>query len=595
LPDGWGRCDKLNWFPARNRWKSREISKNCTLSNLNPPRTDPAVRLERIIEQLTVAIGTIAGVAFAFWAARAAGSGDFTKLAAVGIGIVVILILNAMREHTPILIFFGLAFGGSIAVLPLPFSVKNITVFLALGMLFVLSAFKIVRRKGTFDLLDGVLWINVLYLVTVFLRNPVGTLAIESERVGGRPYFEVVAALIGYFVLQRYALPRGRPNLITQAAVVSGCAHGLLGALAFHFPDVGGVIQTVYTGVAVQSAAAIDNIANPLAEQGEARLGYMVDIGVPVITALVSYCRPITLLLPPYFGRFALFMTISILLFLSGFRSLFVTLGLYFVVATWFRGGIGDVLRVIAVGLCSVVLLIVAQGRLLELPLGVQRTLSFLPGKWNESVVADANHSVRWRQEMWDEILHGYRVMDNKVLGDGFGFLKTEFDGALSEMMWNQMASQRFFLMTGQVHSGPITCIRYVGYVGLVLFIAFLLIYAFHAYRTIIAARNTPFFSAALFLGVPAICLPFAYVVLFGSFDVSFPQAILALGCLRVLENSLRDWRLEQALKPLEDRKSGASVAPQGRGRDRRPLRSPRQYALPPMARPGSGRSPTPV
>ena len=72
---------------------------------------------------------------------------------------------------------------------------------------------------------------------------------------------------------------------------------------------------------------------------------------------------------------------------------------------------------------------------------------------------------------MWKEVLISDKYIENKLLGDGFGFTRrqyatmqqlTQFGGSTEDVQENAM-------ITGGVHSGPISAIRYVGVVVCVL------------------------------------------------------------------------------------------------------------------------------
>ena len=56
------------------------------------------------------------------------------------------------------------------------------------------------------------------------------------------------------------------------------------------------------------------------------------------------------------------------------------------------------------------------------LPPNIQRSLSFLPGTWDQRIRDDANESTDWRVEMWIEVLSSDRYIHDKILGDGLGF-----------------------------------------------------------------------------------------------------------------------------------------------------------------------------
>jgi hypothetical protein len=98
---------------------------------------------------------------------------------------------------------------------------------------------------------------------------------------------------------------------------------------------------------------------------------------------------------------------------------------------------------------------------------------------------------------------------------------------------------QESFMIIGQVHSGPISAIRYVGYVGGTYFVAMLIIFAYTGFQLCRRARGTPYFVLTLFLCLPIIVQPFNFIFIFGSYDYDLPEAILAAGILKMLRNTL--------------------------------------------------------
>jgi hypothetical protein len=115
------------------------------------------------------------------------------------------------------------------------------------------------------------------------------------------------------------------------------------------------------------------------------------------------------------------------------------------------------------------------------------------------------------------------------------------------------------FLIAGIVHSGPVSTIRYVGYVGLFIFMAFLLVCAREAWLICRACRGTPFFSMALFIGVPVIFKVFGFVVIFGAYHTDLPHALVVAGLLKMLRTSIREHlATEPAPKPALEPSFGA-------------------------------------
>jgi len=95
-------------------------------------------------------------------------------------------------------------------------------------------------------------------------------------------------------------------------------------------------------------------------------------------------------------------------------------------------------------------------------------------------------------------------------------------------------------MITGDYHSGPVSAVRFVGYIGLALFTALLIANAKYAWKIINISKNTAYFPVALFFGIAAIYHPVCFWFIFGSFGGDFIQAIFTLGMLNMVDRSLK-------------------------------------------------------
>jgi hypothetical protein len=174
------------------------------------------------------------------------------------------------------------------------------------------------------------------------------------------------------------------------------------------------------------------------------------------------------------------------------------------------------------------------------LPLAMQRTLSFLPGHWDSRAVKDAEDSTDWRVQMWREIPKSSRYIRDRVMGDGFGFTRAELMAMERQALRTGELSQEDSMIIGAFHNGPLSTIRFVGAVGLILYYSLLVYVAMYAARLIRSCAPTSFYPLALFVSLPLIWEPFNYVFIFGAYDSGFPNTIFAIGMLKMIQNSLR-------------------------------------------------------
>jgi len=140
-------------------------------------------------------------------------------------------------------------------------------------------------------------------------------------------------------------------------------------------------------------------------------------------------------------------------------------------------------------------------------------------------------------------------------LGDGFGFDPTELRAQATLTSFRMDTSeglQDYYMITGDYHSGPVSAIRFVGYVGLFLFTALLIANAKYAWKIIESAKKTAFFPLALFSGITAIAHPIFFWLVFGGYGGDFVQAILTLGMLNLIDRSIKKEKAIAAVDQTE-------------------------------------------
>jgi hypothetical protein len=103
-------------------------------------------------------------------------------------------------------------------------------------------------------------------------------------------------------------------------------------------------------------------------------------------------------------------------------------------------------------------------------------------------------------------------------------------------------------MISGGVHSGPVSTIRYVGYVGLALHMIILGGLAHASWRLVKMGKGTPYQGLVYLICVPAVIEPFYFVLIYGAFENSFPESLFLLGMIRMFRNTLAEPNTEAAL-----------------------------------------------
>jgi hypothetical protein len=457
-------------------------------------------------------------------------------------------LLLGLREHVWILVPITAPLVGQLPQVKFGPGLRDV-VLIGVGVAyFTLIAFKVVRRKPKFEALDFWIYLTVLYIFLTWLRHPTGGLVLNSERIGGRAYLNTAMACLSYWILARSSLPSNAMAWwLTMLTIGVSWFQSIIDVLRTLVPSIGVGVGQYYGGLPTEDDPDPMSI-DPGAED-VGRHPFIGAFAGPAARWALARFRPLTLINPMYFWRFALFMISVFASLLGGFRSGVVSLAAYFAAATFVRGGFFQLFRVLVVGAVGA-LIITAGSYFVHMPNAVQRSLSFLPGQWDDAAVADARASSEWRYYMWRIMLTDPRYIENKWLGDGFGFSSQQFS-AISQAK-TVADQQENFMIIGQVHSGPVTAIRYVGYVGLLIHTILMFYMAWLAFRICRASLGTGLSTLSLFFGIVIMWEPFNFYLIFGSYDGDLPNQIYWAGILKMLGNSLETLGGAPA-KPVEE------------------------------------------
>ncbi len=134
----------------------------------------PLMKLERAQEYLTTFIAVAVGMLAAYYVGTLSGHGQFGRIGAMLLTAVFMALLLALREQIWLLIPFSLPFVGQLMEIKGHPAIRDVAVFAVFGGVLALRAFKIIRRKPTYDAIDFWGGLMLLYLLTVYIRNPVG-------------------------------------------------------------------------------------------------------------------------------------------------------------------------------------------------------------------------------------------------------------------------------------------------------------------------------------------------------------------------------------------------------------------------------------
>lgn len=385
-------------------------------------------------------------------------------------------------------------------------------------------------------------------LVAHGVHDRFGMRFLGSHIWGGRNYVNVFVGLVAFFIVQSLPL---KPRVWAKLPLAVLCVIAfdvVITLITTAFPSTIYKIYPFYSGVSIQGIQEL--LSTPQAYQlGEAattRLGVFGTFGfciILIVLASISLPRLLSLAdLPKLF--WAGLGGIAVLF--SSFRTSVIQTLLAILVA-----GVRDLkwmtlalLPFLVVFLAS---LSIINSEFVPLPKPIQRSLQFVPGRWDPQMEGDAAASNEFRQRLWTVFLKEY-FPQNRWFGRGFGFRSAGVEASVYvyNPYWDRDAVE-----VGNIHNGFLATLDALGIVGTFFFIIWNLRLLLRIFRTRVH-RKEPGATALRFLG-----LYLAVVILFywmGASTVGnlLPQEFALAGVFL---------RLQRTFEPDENRKRVASVA----------------------------------
>ena len=494
-------------------------------------------------KKLTLALTLLVVIIGSIFLGSAVGQNDLsTAIIAVAVLGVLITVI-ALGESIWVIIPVLAAWSSGVPLLPLPFSVANLAIMLAVGFWFLSVATR--RQQWSFksDRIDFVLVLTVILLMVGYFRNPIGLSSLASGgNIGGRPYVETAVALVAYLILAGQQAKGSLIEKLPRWIITSAGVLAVGGGVAAFIPQAGIVLYQFYSGFLPDMGELLD----PYGErEGVGKSGYLRPLAFALAAYVVARCSPIRLMRPENFWLLAILAFATVLAALTAYRSALIAVGFYFVAASWlWLRGLGLILCGF-LGVLFVAALISLQS-FVPLPEKVQRSFAFLPGNWDQRVEREAEGSVDWRVEMWEDVIYGDNIK-NWWIGDGFGFPQSEVEYYGYLQRTKQISPQQlaeYYLITGGLHSGPLSAAKFVGVIGglLYLVLSFMVIAGYLKLWKMLAGYDSlnRLRVSVAFFGITAFYIPFKFVFIYGAYQNDLGPLIVSAGLYRLIASVAR-------------------------------------------------------
>lgn len=470
-----------------------------------------------------VIIGALVGIFFLIWI----GPRVWTLL----------YLLPPIMEYLPL--------PGKLAVLPLPF----LAALVVLGYWIVMWGMGYVRIqwRGLLSL-DLLVVVIAIYMAISYYRHPVSmaVFGYDAEYVGGKEYIWCILAIVYYVAISCI------PCSLEQ----------LQGVLKWGIRLTVGtcVLNVVLSLVGIRGGVDVTELADAAANT---RFGMFLKLGLFGIFYMYGMYPMHRVISSPslLFGCFLSFCGILI----SGWREMLMA-NCFIITALAIVKRELWCLILMGLAVYGALIYLSAEGIVAKFPYGMQRCLSVAPGiEIDRSVRGETEHSSEWRKEMWRWALDertGY--IEDYTWGDGFGQSVDYLRRETIAMMRGTVAygDQDFFASTGTWHSGYITSIHRLGYVGLAIITLFYIFSIILMFRTCFAWKGTPVFFSAIFFLLPYAAQPSLFYISAGtiiSFFTSFSTIALIklMYCVAREQGLIRSFLLPQKYVPQMIREDG--------------------------------------
>jgi hypothetical protein len=421
-----------------------------------------------------MALITLGFLVFSPWLISEVLSGNTIPLALFGGTGFLLVFFFVLKDYCWLSIPFCLPLQGSLTMLPVKFSPFELSILLTIA--YVLVQFVMTNRRSfpTFPLALFVP-ILIIFIIIIFQWAKGGSLGLfifGGESSGARKMFSILLGclllpVILWFPPLAHAQARLIPLLYLAGAFLEFTPY----LFSSFIPAAAPFMYRFYTTVNLEvfESTMVGH------QSAFSRIGQLGFVGLALQLTLLSFFPPAAWLRPsrwfvPILSVASLAATIA-----SGFRSYLFN----FLVATsavlFFRIRAVSFIFV-AVFLFFIGFLALGQGPLFQLPLQVQRTLTFLPGDWDLQAIESAKSSNVFRDDV-QEVYMSEFFKDAGLFGQGYKhdarYMK---DKAFSFYDPSKMAADdkelvRGFIILRDHHVGWIAVHHPIGWVGFFAFI----------------------------------------------------------------------------------------------------------------------------
>lgn len=354
------------------------------------------------VQKIVLGLITLAGILAAPLLTSQVLSGNFAWFTLVAGLAFSLLLINLLKDNVWILIPAFLTTQGRLNFIPANFSMMETAVVVSV----VFLVFKIIFKHDT-KIRFGPWWFYapVLVLACILLAHwvasrDIGLRIFGGENFGGRKYWSIFLGFLSTPLLFTMIRPKD-PALfwIPLFYLLAACVDFGTFLLSTFAPGIAPLVFRFYSNVNLE--AFRDTISGAFASEGIVRVGDIGFFAAAAQVVIFSYFPAYRWLRPTYWWCWPASLLCLLGCVFSGFRS-YLFRFLVTALSAVFISARAQLFIFFPLTIVAVVCLVLGQGRLFQLPLAMQRTLTFLPGDWDYKARESTEGSNKFRQSIKD-------------------------------------------------------------------------------------------------------------------------------------------------------------------------------------------------
>ncbi len=392
---------------------------------------------------------------------------DFVSFGIMGFVLLGLCIPILLRWHFEILI---VSWNAALVLFFLP-SRPYLWMLMSCVTLFIAILRRAMFRTARSYQVSLVTWPLLALLGVVFLTGfstgGMGLKSFGSQTFGGKGYFHILVAVIGYFALASHRIPQQHARVYVVLFFLSG-----LTAVVSNLAYVAGPgFYFLYNFFPAELAADQAVVSEGFSTSAILRVTGLTFACIALFTALMAQgsLRQILDIRRPW--KLILLALAVLASLLGGYRSVVIIFSLIFVFV-FFLERLHRTQVFPRLLMASVIGAVAVLPVLHKMPLSIQRAVSFLPVNVDPIARSDAGASTQWRLDMWKILLP--QIPQYLLKGKGY----TIDPGHL--YMAEQLAASGngstidVAILSGNYHNGPLSALIPFGIFGFLSFIWFL-------------------------------------------------------------------------------------------------------------------------